>query len=246
MSTGCCPIGSEPALAADYTPKGNEENVDGLTCYVTGSGDKAIIVYYDVFGFNGGRIRLICDQLAEAGFFVVLPDIYHGDAWVAGKPMDELMEWLKRFPWETMIKDDTAKVLNFMESKSVKSIGCLGFCAGAWEVFHLCQNEKIKCGASMHPSVHIGEVFGDNVNELAESVKSPQLLYPAGADSDFYKTGGTVNEILKQKFGDGFVFKEFPEMNHGWVTRGDLSKPAVARDVKLAMEGGVEFFKKHL
>jgi len=39
---------------------------------------------------------------------------------------------------------------------------------------------------------------------------------------------------------------DFPEMNHGWVNRGELSDPKVARDVRLAMDLATAFFRKHV
>ena len=37
-----------------------------------------------------------------------------------------------------------------------------------------------------------------------------------------------------------------PEMIHGWVPRGDLSNPTIARDVKAALELALAFYGKHL
>ena len=39
---------------------------------------------------------------------------------------------------------------------------------------------------------------------------------------------------------------EFPDMSHGWLPRGDMSKPEVARDVKKTMENLIAFFAKNL
>jgi dienelactone hydrolase len=70
-------------------------NLDDLPIYIVGNPDsrKAVIVSYDIYGFEGlnhlfaysyriwcenpylgGRIRNICDEIAMAGFFVILPD----------------------------------------------------------------------------------------------------------------------------------------------------------------------------
>lgn len=40
--------------------------------------------------------------------------------------------------------------------------------------------------------------------------------------------------------------KEFPEMKHGWVTRGDLTKAAVKRDEADAMARSFAFLDRHL
>lgn len=38
------------------------------------------------------------------------------------------------------------------------------------------------------------------------------------------------------KFGQLFVSEDFPEMKHGWVTRGDQTQPEVLRDINKALE----------
>lgn len=58
---GCCPIGSEPALASTYKPKGKVETFGDLPVYTIGKGEKAVIVAYDIYGFDSGRTRLVCD-----------------------------------------------------------------------------------------------------------------------------------------------------------------------------------------
>mmetsp|Transcript_14414 Transcript_14414/g.12229 ORF Transcript_14414/g.12229 Transcript_14414/m.12229 type:complete len:104 (+) Transcript_14414:41-352(+) len=87
---GCCPIGSEPQLAANYKSKGNEDKFGDLPVYLNGKGDKWIIVTYDIFGFDGGRTRLICDQLAGLGYNVILPDFYKGKPFQEGQSFDTL------------------------------------------------------------------------------------------------------------------------------------------------------------
>lgn len=249
MTAQCCPSDSLPALTEDYAPCGQEIVLDGLKCYTVGEAGcgKAVVVYYDIFGYNSGRTKSICDQIANSGYYVILPDIYHGDGWSPNQPKDaKLMEFVKKFPWDPSVKADTDKVLKHLDDQGVKSLGTLGFCAGAFTVFHLCQNEKLKCGASMHPSVQLCGQFGETPDGLAEQLKCPQLMYPAGGDPEFYKKGGKVYEIIKSKFGDANDLKEFPDMAHGWVPRGDLSKPEVKRDVKLAMDGLMKFLAAHV
>ena len=99
----CCPSNSTPASTTTYNPKGKEIDLNGLKCYTNnGAADnkKSVIVFYDIFGYDGGRTKQICDQIADAGYYVILPDIYHGEAWPADKPKTKLMEWLKNFPWK--------------------------------------------------------------------------------------------------------------------------------------------------
>ena len=66
------------------------------------------------------------------------------------------------------------------------------------------------------------------VDKLAESVKVPQLLLAAGDDPPFVKPNGSVHKILQGRADIGAKSNvvEFPDMNHGWVHRGDLAVPA--------------------
>ena len=68
----CCPPGAWGELKpdADYKNKGSVEKLDGLEIYVTGKKEsaKCVIWNYDIFGFNGGRTRQLCDILGEQGW----------------------------------------------------------------------------------------------------------------------------------------------------------------------------------
>ena len=81
--------------------------------------------------------------------------------------------------------------------------------------------------------------------ELAANVRCPQILMPAGNDPAKLKEGGEIVEIV---IGNGLVCEavEFPEMTHGWCIRGDASDPAVARDVRIAVDTASQFFDAHL
>ena len=69
----CCPEGSWGALietAPDaYVPKGTVERRSDIDLYVVGTaeGGKCVIWNYDIFGFNGGRTKMLCDIIAQNG-----------------------------------------------------------------------------------------------------------------------------------------------------------------------------------
>ena len=74
------------------------------------------------------------------------------------------------------------------------------------------------------------------------------MLLQAGNDPDNTKPGGAVHQALGKHpgFGAKCVVEDFPEMKHGWLPRGDLSQPAVARDVAAAMKKVLAFLDQHL
>ncbi len=70
QQSACCPPGSWGPLKADtdYKDKGVVERVaDDIDIYRVGSSDKCIVWNYDIFGFQGGRTRQLCDMVAEQG-----------------------------------------------------------------------------------------------------------------------------------------------------------------------------------
>ena len=72
-------------------------------------------------------------------------------------------------------------------------------------------------------------------------------LFAAGNDPDDVKPGGSFEKILRAKdFGRNCVFVAFPDMQHGWVSRGDDRDPVIKRDVEKALHLTFEFFQQNL
>ena len=173
----CCPIGSEPALITDYKPLGTEIEIDGLPVYTNGAGENVIIVFYDIYGYNGGRTKLICDQLAEAGFCVYLPDVYRGDSWaVDAEVSPKTFEWVSQFTMVALLEDMNKRLLPYAKEKGGKNFGGIGFCWGCVPLWNLAQDELLKGGVGFHPSLQATGLYGQDLIELTKNLKSPQVL----------------------------------------------------------------------
>ncbi len=239
----CCPIGSEAKLEASYTPHGTTENLGDLPVYTVGQGEKAIVVIPDIFGPDGGRTKLICDQLADAGFFVVCPDLFKGNAWKT-EDFKGLFDWFPNYFWDKIGDDLTAHLYPFLESKGVKSTGTIGFCYGVYICFHLSESGKFNAGVGFHPTL---DKFPESAQQLAEIVKCPFYLIPGGNDPAVIREGGDVEKILKSKpFGDKVHIQSWADVNHGWMPRGDLKQPEIANRYKEGMELAIKYFKENL
>ena len=92
---------------------------------------------------------------------------------------------------------------------------------------------QFSCGVSLHPSLGLLEKISSpqrSALTVAESLSVPQLLLPAGNDSEDLKApGGAIvaalkkNEALQKYYSDETVISYcFEQMKHGWVVRGDL------------------------
>ena len=253
MGDVCCPPGSLPALAEDTTREvsGTVSEVGGLTIYYVAPPapiDRGILVIYDVHGFSGGRIKGVCDTLAAAGFHVAMPDVYKGEnIGMKGGLKDNPAgrDWLKGHTEWSTLGPALDPALGLLRAKGATKLGAVGFCWGAYGVFKLSADSKIAAGVSCHPSIKLGqEFFGESVEAQAAAAKCAMCMLPAGNDPEYY-TDGTLSKIIE---GNGHACEAtaFPEMAHGWVPRGDASDPAVARDVKAALEIASAFLTKHL
>jgi len=255
MTQSCCPTNSWPALKVDYTPVGKVEVIDGndLKAYVVGPHDakKAVIVVVDIFGFDGGRTRAVCDQLAEEGYLVVLPDIFRGKAF--DKPISEFgatgPTWAKQFTHEVILKEINHSI-SFVHSKNVHAIGLMGFCYGVWACFVAGADpataKHLKCAVDCHPSLQVESwIFSQSVEELVKKQHFSHLLLAAANDPDLVKEGGEAVKMLHAGHGKHSKAINFSQQ-HGWVPRGDVSDPAVKEGVEKALKEAQQFYQEHL
>ena len=110
-------------------------------------------------------------------------------------------------------------------------------------VLRLSSYVDFKAAISMHPSHSlICVMLGVDEEKLLKETLCPQMFFSAGDDHANTKIGGLAKKVLT----DGLEVIECPDMNHGWTTKGDLSRPEVERDIKKASNFTVAFFGKYL
>mmetsp|Transcript_7637 Transcript_7637/g.28767 ORF Transcript_7637/g.28767 Transcript_7637/m.28767 type:complete len:257 (-) Transcript_7637:118-888(-) len=251
----CCPPDAWPGLKEDASREisGAIHTLDsGVVLYVVGAEDatNAIVIIHDVFGFSGGRVKSVCDSLAEeTGALVIMPDLYGNedtlDNYGGLAFTDEGKAWLQQCNWEKVsgILDD---VYAFAEAKGAAKFGMLGFCWGCWLMFKAAATGKLAAGVGCHPSLHVGAFLYEDGEPaaLAAEVKCPQLLLPSVNEPEYY-TDGTLVKIINDA-GHDAESVAFPDMQHGWTIRGDASDEAVARDVYKAVTLAKDWFAKYL
>jgi len=231
-----------------YKPKGVVEKIaaTGIDVYRVGKSEKCIIWNYDVFGFDGGRTKQMADFVADHGYMVIIPDYYRGTICdVTKEEFETIMAFLRNESvWEGKLKEDWEKsICPYATENGAKSFGTIGFCWGSYPVIRLSADPRIKAGISMHPShPKVCEQLKENEETLLKDIKCPQFFLPAEGDSPTTKFGGIGKKVL----GDALEVVEFPDMQHGWSIRGDLSDPIVERDVKKAFSLSIAFFNKYL
>lgn len=236
----CCPSEAVGYLESQGGSKGKVTDEYGVPCYATGEGKNVVVVLPDVWGWNGGRVRLLADELAEKlGAVAVVPKALQppfeggtdGDGlppnFSLGERMGELFAYIKeKWIWD-LVGKDFEKVIEAVSAKHDKIV-LVGFCYGGYAAAHLGKEKSKIVGAAIaHPSTHLHEGLGlGKTVDLASNVTFPFAFYPAGkgegGDPETYDADGEVFKALQEKFGDKCETHRYPDESHGFVTRGYL------------------------
>ena len=89
--------------------------------------------------------------------------------------------------------------------------------------------------------------FGGDLGALLSGGQCPFLLCPAGNDlATWGEDTDNATKLKESKCGGECVWKDYPEMSHGWSVRGDVANPEVAQEVERVMKATADFLGKHL
>jgi len=185
-------------------------------------------------------LRKLADKVAAAGYYVVVPDYFHGEPLVLGSAENRLAglgDWLKRHGPEKGFEDST-KVIEVLKSRGISTIGAVGFCWGAKVVVELLKGEDVKAGVLLHPSF----VTVDDIKE----VKVPlTILVP---EIDEFCTPEIVEQfraILSAKPEvDSFV-KIYPGVAHGFTLNYNENDEVAVRNAEEAHAKMLEWLNKY-
>ena len=135
MTTKACCDGGLPSKCNGGEPGGKVIELQSfagkpaLPCYEVGEGDKAVIAVYDIFGFTENkRTRLVCDEIARAGYRVILPDFYRGTdvlkefgTFPPAGGVEAVGEWVTRVaPFDQTVREVNEVVVKHLEGKGAK------------------------------------------------------------------------------------------------------------------------------
>jgi dienelactone hydrolase len=144
----------------------------------------------------------------------------------------------------TRLVQTSWRVRSFFPKKTNgQPLGVVGICYGSWLLAKASAMGDIDfcCAIGYHPSTRLEAFFGgDETAMLKDGIKMPTKFLTAGNDSDIYNNKDGMGKAALEKSGGGVV--EFPDMLHGWVSRGDVADEKAKRDVQRAMDLTIEFF----
>ncbi|RZC68016.1 hypothetical protein C5167_011716 [Papaver somniferum] len=155
----CCQNPSDLSLSSG---SGHVEEIGGLQSYVSGSSDSklGILLVSDAFGYEAPNLRNLTDKVAAAGFYVVVPDFFHGDPYTTTGDKD-VWVWLESHG--TDVGTENAKtVIEALKDTGISAVGAAGMCWGGKVVGELAKSDDLKAIVMMHP----GLVTVDDIKEI--------------------------------------------------------------------------------
>ncbi|KAF6145250.1 hypothetical protein GIB67_041445 [Kingdonia uniflora] len=234
----CC---ANPPTLSSTSGIGCVEKFGGLNTYITGSPDSklGIILLSDVYGYEAPNLRKLADKVAAVGFYVLVPDFFHGEPFVHENLEKPVTVWIQSHRPEPKGVEDAKSIIAALNSKGITVIGAAGFCWGAKVVTLLAKSDYLKAGVLLHPSF----VTVDDIKEIKAHMS---IL---GAEIDQYGPPALLKqfeEVLSTKPEiDGFV-KIFPGVVHGWTVRYNVEDEAAVKAANEAHEDMIDWFTKYI
>jgi dienelactone hydrolase len=112
----------------------------------------AILVLTDAIGHRFINAQLIADQFAANGYFVVMPDLFHGDAAPLNRSSDfDFEKWHQGHGIER-VSPAVEAALKEIKKAGAKKIGGVGYCFGAKYVVMYLKPGDLDAGFVAHPS----------------------------------------------------------------------------------------------
>jgi len=234
-----------PSFTDKLTVGGSEMNM--YAALPDGSGPHpAVVIAFHVGGLDDFD-RKMADQLAEAGFVAVVPDLFHRfSKEVMDGPRLDRLGHLK----DADIIADMNAAVDFLTANSAINddrIGVTGFCMGgriAWLM--AASNQIFKCTVPFYGGNIMGNWGpGDTPFSMSNNINCPMLFHfgaedgnPSVADRD------TFNAELK-RLGKDFEFHTYDGAGHAFMdhTNPDRYHEASAA---AAWPRTIDFFNNHL
>ncbi|CAO3689751.1 unnamed protein product [Umbelopsis vinacea] len=238
----CCTV---PPVKSDYEAVGTVESLGDLPLYRVGEkSDKAIIVFYDIFGLQmslSNNTKQFCDVLSKcSGYQVIMPDFFRGQM-LKEKDLGDRAAfnvWLDKFGSYEVIAPQIKQVKQKLIYEGVIKASIVGFCWGAKMAILLSGEDSYYCSTCLiHPS--------RLVPRDAEAALAPLLMITSIEESNLSEF---MDILYKKSVGDKCKHVHFDDVHHGFAAaRGNWSEGTVDRKrATEAIQLTVDYFRAYM
>lgn len=206
----------------------------------------AVVIAFHVGGLDDFD-RKMADQLAEAGFVAVVPDLFHRfSKEVMDGPRLDRLGHLK----DADIIADMNAAVDFLTANSAINddrIGVTGFCMGgriAWLM--AASNQIFKCTVPFYGGNIMGNWGpGDTPFSMANKINCPMLFHFGAEDGNPSVADRDTFDAELKRLGKDFEFHTYDGAGHAFMdhTNPDRYHEASAA---AAWPRTIDFFNKHL
>lgn len=161
--------------------------------------------------------------------------------------MPKLIEWIAKNGTDTFTKRNNALIAD-LKSRGFETFYAAGTCWGGWASFRCARDFPGLLSAIniWHPSCQLEGVHKGNVIDLAKSVTCPVYFHvTSNDDKSLYdsNTGAIVNAVRSNNVR--CIVDYYPDMMHGFMTRGSDDDVKVQRDLKRGLDTGISFLSSN-
>jgi carboxymethylenebutenolidase len=191
-----------------------------------GTGGKGVLFYMDGIGPRDAMYRM-AQQLADAGYVVLLPDLFYrfgaygpfgGDAFGNEGSRNQIMTMI-RGTTQAMTTSDTAAFLDIFDAEGVTgAIGAVGYCFGGGRALTAAARypDRVAAAASFHGG-NLASDAEDSPHRLADRIKARVYVGVAGVDGSFPpEQSARLAEALRVA-GVDHMIENYVGMTHGWT-----------------------------
>ncbi|KAI4188323.1 MAG: hypothetical protein LQ346_005335 [Caloplaca aetnensis] len=238
----CCISG----FAWNGKPQGREEKLGKHNTYVAGSADSgvAILFLHDIFGWKFGNNRLLADHFAkEVGATVYLPDFFDGEvveedtiATPEKQANFDFAAWFGRNNKDIRGPEvfEAARILK--QELGFQKVGAIGYCWGGWAAFQVGAKGRnlVDCISVAHPTFLLPEEI--------DAIDVPVQIIAPENDMMFKPELKAYANKKIPELNIGYDYQYFPNLSHGFATRGDPNNMTQKAGLERAKNAAVTWF----
>jgi carboxymethylenebutenolidase len=207
-----------------------------------GKASAAIVVIQEIFGVNAG-IRRKCDQLAEAGYLAIAPDLFWRlEPGIELDPdipdqMQAALNLMGQFNQDLGIRDIEATIRVARDRVGGGKVGAVGYCLGGRLAYMTAARTDVDATVGYY-AVGIDGLLGEK-----HAIARPLMLHIAGNDGF---VGPEIQAAMHAGLDDHprVTLHDYPGVDHGFAT--EFGKRRVDDAATRADQRTMAFFADNL